>query len=655
MGKTLPALPSEVVAAGRAAPVTGSRSGLRPRRELLFAGLMILPTMLVVFGVIGYPWVYSLWLSLNQYDLSLGMPSFIGLTNYLNLLSDPLFLESLQHTLVYTVECVVLSTLLGLGIALILNEKFRGRAALRSLMLVPWAMSAVVVGTIWLWLLDGSYGTINALLYRLGLIQEYIPFWSNLALALPLLGIIFLWNQAPLSALLFLAGLQSVPPNLYRSAKMDGAGAWQRFWYITLPWLRPTLSLVLILQTINSIMTFELVYIVTHGGPGTSTTLLSWLGYQTAFKYWRFGLGSAILYILSVLCLILAFGYFRLLEQRRKPARATPPAGSELARLGLATRSASMAPMSWSAAQLPRVRKARLSPRTARIGRRLVVYGGAIAIGLWSLLPVLALISWSLTPINDLLSKPAPLIPIPPSFDNYREAFFAQTIGAGGTRMFASTAARSTLLNSIVVSLSVTVIGLAVGSLGAYAFSRFSRWRSMRGIFFGLTLTRMIPGLVMVVPWFIIFKAAGLLNSRIGLVITYTSFIVPLVVWVLKGYFDTIPRSVEQAAQVDGCTRLQAFRQVVLPLAGPGLVAAAIFSFLVAWNEFVYAAMLTGTEKAQTIPVTIGVLVGVVGYEVKYFGVLFAVAVVAVIPPVLIALVLQRYLVQGMLSGSTKG
>jgi len=173
--------------------------------------------------------------------------------------------------------------------------------------------------------------------------------------------------------------------------------------------------------------------------------------------------------------------------------------------------------------------------------------------------------------------------------------------------------------------------------------------------FFALMLTRMIPGLVMVVPWFIVFKSANLLDTRTALVVTSTSFALPLVVWVVKGYFDTIPHTTEQAARVDGCNRFQAFYRVALPLARPGLVAACIFAFLVSWNEFVYAIMLTSSEKAQTIPVTIGVLTGVVGYDVRYYGVLFAVAVVAVIPPILTAFALQRYLVQGMLSGSAKG
>jgi ABC-type sugar transport system permease subunit len=616
---------------------------------------MLLPTLVLVLGVVGYPWVSSGWLSLNHYDPTLGTSAvFIGLENYRKTFADPLFFVSLRHTLLYTVENVVLANLLGLGMALVLNERFRGQGAMRSLMLVPWAMSSVVVGTIWLWLLDGTYGTLNALLYRLGLIHDYMTFF-NLDYALPLLGIMLVWNQAPLSALLFLAGLQSVPPNLYRSAKMDSANALQRFWHITLPWLRPTWSVVLILQTVNAVMTFELVYVVTQGGPGTETTLVSWLGYQTTFMYFKFGEGSAILYSLSLICLLLAYGYLALLERGQKAGSrrvAETPRG-EAARLGLLAPGPAVA---WTGVALPRRhRKPWLRPRATRRLRRVLLYGAAIGIALWSLLPLVALVLWSVTPLTELLDKPASIIPIAPTFENYYEAFFYQDVGFGNMSMAAAYAARYTLVNSLVIGLSVTVIGVAIGTLSAYAFSRYARWRITHGLYFVLMMTRMIPGLVMIVPWFLLFKTADLLDSRTGLIVTYTSFIVPLVVWVLKGYFDTIPRSVEQAALVDGCSRFQVFLRVALPLAVPGLAAACIFSFLVSWNEFVYAALLTSSDQAQTIQVTLAIIMGVVKIAVEHYGKLFAVGVVTIIPPVLIAFILQRYLVQGMLSGSTKG
>jgi ABC-type glycerol-3-phosphate transport system permease component len=145
----------------------------------------------------------------------------------------------------------------------------------------------------------------------------------------------------------------------------------------------------------------------------------------------------------------------------------------------------------------------------------------------------------------------------------------------------------------------------------------------------------------------------NLLDSKLALVISYTSFILPLTVWIMKGYFETIPLSLERAALIDGCGRLRAFVQVIVPVALPGIAAAAIFCFLISWNEFLFALLLTDSPKSQTIPVVISGFTQQV--RSSQYGAIFASGVVAVLPPVLIALLFQKYLVQGMLSGSTKG
>jgi multiple sugar transport system permease protein len=175
----------------------------------------------------------------------------------------------------------------------------------------------------------------------------------------------------------------------------------------------------------------------------------------------------------------------------------------------------------------------------------------------------------------------------------------------------------------------------------------------MRGTLWALMLTRMTPSLALILPFFLVFKTLNLIDTRTGLVIAYCSLILPLATWMMKGYLDGLPPNLERAALVDGCTRLQAIRKIVLPVARPGLVAAGIFCFLVSWNEFIFALILTGTPASQTIPVTIaGFLVQLRFYD---YGPMFAASVLAVIPPVIIASAFQRYLVRGMLSGSLKG
>ena len=200
-----------------------------------------------------------------------------------------------------------------MGMALVLNAKFAGRGMLRGLVLVPWAMAPVAVGILWGWIFNGDYGPLSALLLDLGLTRQSVHWLGNGDVAFALVGIVYVWNQAPLTCLLLLGGLQSMPDSLHKAARMDGAGPWRRFWRITLPWLRPMMLLVLILTTINAIMAFDLFWTITQGGPGSATSVLSWVGYVDAFQYFQFGQGAAVLYILTVVCMLLAIVYFVLL------------------------------------------------------------------------------------------------------------------------------------------------------------------------------------------------------------------------------------------------------------------------------------------------------------------------------------------------------
>ena len=212
------------------------------------------------------------------------------------------------------------ATLVGLGMALVLNERFAGRPLMLSLLLIPWSLSRVVVGLLWIGILDFEFGAFNGLLYNLRLVDGSIAFFKDGFSALNVLVSVYAWNQAPFAALLLLAGMQSIPADLYSAAEVDGAGYWQRFRHLTLPALRPILFLVLVLATVNGFLMLDLIYVLTMGGPGHDTTTVSWLGYETAFTFFKFGPGTAILYTLTAICLLLALVYHRLILARFEPA-----------------------------------------------------------------------------------------------------------------------------------------------------------------------------------------------------------------------------------------------------------------------------------------------------------------------------------------------
>jgi multiple sugar transport system permease protein len=622
--------------------------------------LLTLPTLLVVFVVFGIPLVYSLALSLHRINMLTQQWVFVGLQNYLDILPNPDFLAALGRTAYFALVTVIGGLILGFAMALVLNQNFPGRNFLRSVVLVPWAMAPVAVGVLWSWMLNGEYGTFNAVLFDLGVIDRPIHWLADGRLAFNMVALAHVWNQAPLASLLILAGLQSMPENLHRAARIDGAGAIRRFFSITLPWLRPMLLLIMILTTINSIMAFDLFWIMTRGGPGSATTVFSWMGYAYAFQFFKFGEGAAILYVLTILCLILAALYLKLFfptvtgGTRPRAGSAEPVAASASLAGSLVNKLAATGTLARARLErLPAFR--RRSLLSGRLRRRLGLAGlafAAVLIFIWSFGPFVWLVVMSLSPSVDLVRVPPTVMPDSLTVENYRFVLFPGGVADGQSSVQATRVPYS-IFNSLVVAVCVTAINLVLGSLAGYAYARHPKSGLMNGTLWALMMTRMTPALALILPFFIVFRTLDLIDTRTALVIAYCSLILPLSTWIMRGYFEGLPPNLEKAALVDGCTRLQAIRKVIMPVARPGIVAAGIFCFLVSWNEFIFALILTGTPNAQTIPVIIaGFLVQLRFYD---YGPMFAASVLAVIPPVVIALAFQRYLVRGMLSGSLKG
>jgi multiple sugar transport system permease protein len=639
-----------------AAVAHGARGGRGRRRAADWLPVLLtLPALAVVFAVIGMPLVYSLVLSLHRINILTQRWVFVGLENYADVLPDPDFLAAFGRTAVFALATVTGGLVLGMGMALVLNMRLPARGLLRSVTLIPWAMSPVAVGILWGWIFNGDYGPLNAVLLDLGITSRNIYWLGDGTVAFALVALVFVWNHAPLTCLLLLAGLQSMPENLHRAARIDGAGPLRRFVSITLPWLRPMLLLVLILSSINAIMAFDLFWTITRGGPGSATTVFSWMGYAYAFQFFRFGEGAAILYVLTIACLVLAALYLALLFAPGRRAGAANGRASLAQALRVRTQ-----PQADGGA----MRLARIAPRRrrvlfgGRIGRAARPVGKLVAwllILAWSAGPFLWLVVMSLSSSADLARSPPALVPNGLVLDNYRTVLFPQ---GGAALSVQAVRVPTAIWNSLIVAFWVTAVNVVLGSLAGYAYGTAGRPGQahggfLRGSLWALMLTRMTPSLALILPFFIVFKALGLLDTRTALVIAYCSLILPLSTWIMRGYFEGMPPNLEKAALVDGCTRLRAIVKVVLPVARPGIVATAIFCFLVSWNEFIFALILTGTPRAQTIPVVIaGFLVQLRFYD---YGPMFAASVLAVLPPVVITLGFQRYLVSGMLSGSLKG
>ena len=285
---------------------------------------------------------------------------------------------------------------------------------------------------------------------------------------------------------------------------------------------------------------------------------------------------------------------------------------------------------------------------------------------MWSLIPFAILVNLSLQEPVDIVRVPATIIPGKYTLDNYKFVLSPEdhsvnkdsklsTVSDSQLHQRASVQAKRvpiSIKNSIIIGVIVTFINVIFGTLAGYSFSRTNH-RLMRSSLWVLMLTRMTPSLALILPFFMIFRKLDILDTHLALIIAYCSLILPLSTWLMKSYFEGIPKNIEKAAQIDGCNKINVLLKVVIPLATPGIVATAIFCFLVSWNEFIFALILTGTPKSQTIPIIIaGYMAQLRFYD---FGPLFAASVLSVLPPVVITLFFQKYLIQGMLSGSLKG
>jgi arabinogalactan oligomer/maltooligosaccharide transport system permease protein len=258
------------------------------------------------------------------------------------------------------------------------------------------------------------------------------------------------------------------------------------------------------------------------------------------------------------------------------------------------------------------------------------------------LYPVLWVLKMALTP-NDEAGLTASPIPEHVTLDNFR---FVMGTSRDGVWLFGRQ-----LLNSVVIALATTAVGIGLSCTAAYAFSRF-KFPGREGGMKMLLVTQMFPGVVMAIPLYILLGALGLQNNMLGLVLVYAVTAVPFCVWMLKGYFDTIPKELEEAAIIDGASRGLIFWQIVLPLAKPAIVVTALFSFMTAWNEFILAATFMNKEEAYTLPV---VLQGYVGEHTVQFGYFAAGAVVVSVPMMALFFALQKHLVGGLTAGGVKG
>lgn len=608
-----------------------------------FAWLAFLPGGLLVLLFVLPPIIAVAGMSLFRIELLRDdLTPFVGLDNYLRRMpADRAFLEAVPRTIVLAAGVTALTVPLALGCALLLTKAFRGSMLLGIAVLLPWAVAPVVTGLYWKFIFQSQFGLATAIANLLGLASGPVG-WLDTADGAMLVAITATaWRMVPLMALLLLGALRTVPEAQYRAARMDGAGAWQTFRFVTLPAIAPTLAIVAIMTVILSLQMIDILFTLTGGGPGDSTTVITYYLYKNTIGNLSFGYSGAIAVVLFLI--ILGCSVLLLLVRVRRRGRGGPSdagidgtmdplIGQRMPTAG-ATSALQQLPMD---PEPPPRRRLRVP---SWVGR-LVAIVVSVALVVWLVGPVIWIVVTSLQPEGAVTRMP-PQLTLDLRFSNY-------------TDLLSRPQWQGSIMVSLTVVTLVTILTLFLSSLAAYPLARYD-FRGGRAVLLVLLLVQMVPAIVVAIPTLLVFRFLGLKDTIAALVIVNTAFWIPLIVWLLRNVFREVPRSLESAARMDGCGRLGTLFRVVMPAAWPGISATAILLLVGTWNEFLFAVML-GDRNAVTVTRLIGFVQSTVGPEgPPPFTLVAAAGVTAFLPCLALVVVFFRRLMAGLSQGYVKG
>ena len=294
-------------------PLPKPRLTLR-QQDARTAWLLLIPSLLVIAGVTLWPVISTFILSFFNAPTGINqVRTFVGLDNYIGMLKDRTFWETIGRTLYFTVVSVGLELAIGLAVAQLIHSHPLGWQFLRFGLIIPWAVPTIVNGAMWRWIYSADFGALNGLLLQLGLIKHYVAWLSLPQMAMNLVIVADLWHTMPFVALILQAALATLPEDLDEAAAVDGANAWQRFWKIRVPLLRPAILVALIVRTVDAFRVFDIVYIITSGGPAYKTLTITYLTYLNSFSFGKQGTGAALSFLISMVTIVMAFVYIRIL------------------------------------------------------------------------------------------------------------------------------------------------------------------------------------------------------------------------------------------------------------------------------------------------------------------------------------------------------
>jgi multiple sugar transport system permease protein len=615
----------------------------------------ILPTVIIMAGLILFPFINAIAMSTTSLNLLTGETMHVGFKNYERLFSNSDYIMAMRNTIQFTFWSLLIKFLTGMIIALILNSRLPMRHVLTGLMLLPWIVPEIVTALAWKSIYDPVFGALNPILLGLGILQEPQGWLSDPRLAMQSVIVVNVWKGIPFYTILLLAGLKAVDRELLEAAEVDGANVIKRFRHVTLPSMRYVIVVTLLLSFISTFNTFGLILLMTNGANG-ATRVYSILAYEKAVGSLQRGPGAAI--ALSVAPLMAFLIWMLAKFMRRDEGRGTLVRkvnfgdrvltfGGKI--LGIVL-DLFLLPFELllrvSDAVMTALGKSFSKPGTQPTLNRQQRDRASMILRILILLPILFFVLFPFYWVIITSFKTTPQIsqkislfwPNPWTLDQYQALLLDSPFLVW-------------FRNTVFVALSSTVISVSLASLGAYALARL-KFLGAGALTTVLLITYLLPGTLLFIPMYQILTDLGIINTHLALITTYPAFMLPFATWVMIGYFRSIPVELEEAAMIDGASRLRAFWRITLPLAAPALLSVTLFAFTGAWNEFLFAFVFITSESLRTLP--IGLQSMIVG-DILPWGRLMAASLLMAIPVVIFYTYAQRFLVEGLTLGSVKG
>lgn len=625
-------------------------------RDWPTAYVFVLPTILLLFALIGYPFGRAVWLSFyNAVGVRIG--NFVGFDNYINLWADDFFIRAVRTTIVFTAASVFIKFWLGIGTALLLHNLPRWGSVLGGIILLPYIIPEVVRALAWRVLLDPLFGALNYILVnQLRLLDKGLPWLGDPNTALPSVIMVNVWAGLPFFIILCLAGLKAIDAEQYDAASVDGAGTWRRFLHVTLPGMRYVIIVAVLLNTIFTFNSFTLTYLLTGGGPGGATRIYTILAYEYAVAGLRYGSGIAVAMTTAPFLFLLILFLGRYMMQRADAGQSADDDGvvwrfamtvlwpvrmivrGFLAAFWFINDMAERLVSAATQAVRP-AGSAPLLPRKTSKGMGVGLLYFLIGLVLiFELMPFYIIFVTAFKTKLQIQQIQNMFWPTPWTLDNFRYMLFEKPF-------------LQWYWNTIVVAVVSTTVSVLAAALGGYALVRL-KWRGASPMSTIVLIAYLMPPALMFIPLYFILVQLKLQNSLMALMLTYPSFVLPFAIWLMMGYYRSIPEELEDAAMIDGCNRMQAYFRVVLPLVRPALLAVAMFAVTQSWNEFLYAFTFIRSAEIFTLPVGLqGMIIG----DVQPWGELMAASLMTAVPVIVIYMLGQKFMIAGLTAGSVKG